>query len=352
MIPVVRVSGGPGARGRGAGRALAEAIHRSLSFYRGYLERRGVRPAGLPRLLDPYRSGAERRLPALLAEVDGLAAGADADPWEVLAVNAFEELEALFPEPSATPSLERCTSFSAVGPEGTLLAHNEQWYAGDVGNVAVVVVVPDEGPPFASPSIVACLPAVGMNAAGMGQGIMSLTATDDGQGVPRVLVSRHALQAGDRIDAERRAALQGRAGGYAHLFARAGGEAFTVETTARRAAVLDGPGPHTNHYLHPDLVEIGDPPSDGSRSRLDRTRELLRELPPRTPQEAMALLADHEGHPQPICLHPDPADGDEASAVVFSVICHLEERRMWVADGPPCTAPFEEVDLPELREVA
>jgi isopenicillin-N N-acyltransferase like protein len=352
VIPVVRVSGGPERRGREAGRGLAEPIHRSLSFYRGYLERRGVRPADLPRLLAPYRAAAERRLPALLAEVDALAGGADADPWEVLAVNAFEELEPLLPEPTTAPSLERCSSFSAIGPDGTILAHNEQWYAGDLGNAAVVVAVPNDGPPFASPTVVTCLPAVGMNAAGMGQAIMSLTASDDGEGVPRVLVSRHALGAVDRDDAGTRAGIEGRAGGYAHTFAATGGEAFTVETTARQVAVLEGPGPHTNHYLHPDLVEVGDPPSDGSRSRLDRTRALLQERPVRAPEDAMALLVDHEGDPQQICLHPDPAEGDETSAVLFSMVCHLEERRMWVADGPPCTAPFEELDLPELREVA
>ena len=54
----------------------------------------------------------------------------------------------------------------------TMLAHNEHWLAGDVGNVAVIVDMPDGGRvPVASPTIVCCLPAVGMNAHGAAQGI-------------------------------------------------------------------------------------------------------------------------------------------------------------------------------------
>jgi isopenicillin-N N-acyltransferase-like protein len=346
-MPVVRVEGTAAERGRAAGAALAEPIHRSLAFYRGFLERRGARIGDLPRLLGPYREAAERALPALVAEVDGLAEGAEAPPWEVFAVNAFEELEPLL-APAAAAPLERCTAFAVTGAEGTLLAHNEQWYAGDSGNAAVIIQRPDDGIGFVSPTVVTCLPAVGLNSAGLAQGIMSLTARDDGVGIPRVLVSRCALRAADREDLIRRATIGGRAGGYAHLVAREGGEAFTVETSTTEHAVLEGPDGHTNHYLDPELADRGET-SAGSTARLGRLRTLLAERDPRTPQDAMEVLRDHEGEPQAICLHPHPADGDEASSVLFSMVCHLEERRMWVAAGNPCTAPYEEIDI---REVA
>ena len=81
------------------------------------------------------------------------------------------------------------------GPGYTLLGHNEQWLAGDVGHVAVVVELPDDGPALVSPTLACCLPAVGMNEYRVAQGIQSLVANDDGVGIPRVLVSRHALVA-------------------------------------------------------------------------------------------------------------------------------------------------------------
>jgi isopenicillin-N N-acyltransferase like protein len=167
--PLVRAAGGPEERGRTIGAALAEPIHRSLDFYRRFLERRGVQAGMLPVLLRPYREAAEREMPDLLSEVDGLAAGAGADPWELFAVNAFEELEPLL-APVATARMERCTAFAITGPLGTVVGHNELWYAGDAGNAAVIVGVPSKGPAFASPTVVTCLPAVGMNSAGLAQG--------------------------------------------------------------------------------------------------------------------------------------------------------------------------------------
>jgi isopenicillin-N N-acyltransferase like protein len=339
-VAVVRTGGGPRERARAAGRALGERIHRSLSFYRGFLERRGVSPDDLPRLLDSSHVATGGAFPDLLEEIEGLAEGAGVPMWELMAANAWEELEPMLA--GAPVASDRCTAFAVTGPEGTVLAHNEQWYAGDAGNIAVVVSEPDDGPAFASPTVVTCLPAVGMNAAGLAQGVMSLSARTDGPGIPRVPVSSAALRSPDREELIRRAAVPGRSGGYAYVVAEAG-RPFTLETSASGQAVLDEAA-HTNHYLAPGLAPDGEV-SDGSVSRLDRLRVLLADRRPGTPEEAMDVLRDHRGDPQAICVHPDPGDGDEAVGVLFSMVCHVEERRMWVADGNPCTAPFDEIDL-------
>src|SRR5207249_12054572 len=86
-------------------------------------------------------------------------------------------------------------------------------------------------------------------------------------------------------------------------------------------------GPHTNHYLDPDLATLAPEPSGGSRARYDRLITLLEERRPATPPEAMDVLRDHESAPQPICLHPAEGDDDEAEAVLFSMACHVESRR-------------------------
>jgi isopenicillin-N N-acyltransferase like protein len=344
-LPVARAGGTAHERGAAVGEAFEAPIARSLDFYRGFLGRRGIRGPDLPRLLGTYREAAAAALPEMVAEIDGLAEGAAAPWWELFALNAFEELEPMLSAPAA---LERCTAFAAAGPEGTILGHNELWYAGDAGNVGMVVAETDHGPRFASPTVVTCLPAVGMNDAGVAQAIMSLSADDDGAGIPRVLVSRHALEAADLEDGARRAATPSRAGGYAHLFAASGGRTATVETSASRAAVLDGVAAHANHYLDPDLAASAPPPSPGRGSRLARVRALLAERSSIGPRDAMEVLGDHDGGPETICLHPDEADGDEASATLFAMVCQLEAGRMWVAPGNPCEVPFEEVDLGEV----
>jgi isopenicillin-N N-acyltransferase-like protein len=344
QIRVVTAEGrDPTARGRQIGRGLGDLIEGSIAFYNRYFERRGIRAQDLRDFLAPHLAAAESHLPLQTAIIKGMAEGAMVPFWQLFAVNAFEELEPLLHPQAAA---DRCSSFSVQGADFTLLGHNEQWLAGDLGNVAVVIERPGAGSPvLASPTIACCLSAVGMNEFGCAQAIQSLVASDDGVGVPRALVSRHSLEASDRLDAVRRADLPGRAGGYGHVFAFGGGDTFMVETSAHRASVLEGPGPHTNHYLDPDLAALSPEPSKGSMARYDRLMTLLEERRPSTPPEVMDVLRDHESSPQAICLHAEDGDDDDAETVLFSVVCHVESRRIWVAAGPPCSHPFEEIDL-------
>jgi isopenicillin-N N-acyltransferase-like protein len=347
-VRVVVARGDPLERGRTVGWELADLIRASLEFYWRYLVRRGVGAGELPGLLAPYLAAAERELPDLVELVTGMAEGAGVSFWELFCVNAFEELEPLLEGRSGRPVAprEHCSTVTISGPGYTLLGHNEQWLAGDVGHVAVVVELPDDGPALVSPTLACCLPAVGMNEYRVAQGIQSLVANDDGVGIPRVLVSRHALVASSPADALRRATLPGRAGGYGHSFAFGTGSAMNIETSATRYAVNGLPGSHTNHYTDPELAERAPPPSPGSLARLARLQTLVTERSPATPAAIGEILADHGGDgPQAICEHGDEAPADEASAVVFSMICDLDLGRMWVAPGSPCVTAYEEVDL-------
>jgi hypothetical protein len=60
-LRVVHAEGDAAARGRAIGEELGELIHRSLGFYRRYLDGLGVRE--LERTLAPYWAAAERALP-------------------------------------------------------------------------------------------------------------------------------------------------------------------------------------------------------------------------------------------------------------------------------------------------
>jgi len=372
-LRIVRAEGDPLQRGQHIGRELRDLVNESIDFYGRYMSRRGVSTQQLQELLTPYLVSAESVFPQFMATLKGMSAGATVPFLELFAVNAFEELEPLLeapeggtlflrrkegsfapkepndPRPATAPTIERCSSFAVTAPGVTLLGHNEQWLAGDLGNVAVVIDVPEDGSvPVASPTIVSCLPAVGVNGHGAAQGIGSLTAVDDHVGVPRVLVSRHTLEAADRDDAVRRAGTASRAGGYGHVLAFRGGGSIRIETTGNELAVLDGPGAHTNHYLDRRLASLGVEPSEGSRSRLARLDQLLVERRPGTPEAVMDVLRDHGPGPEAICLHPDPAEGDEATAVMFSMVADLEASRLWVAPGNPCRNDYMEIDLTGL----
>jgi isopenicillin-N N-acyltransferase-like protein len=357
-IRVVRTRGDGYTRGSQIGRELADMIGASVEFYHRYLERRGVSSEHLQDLLTPYLVAAETAYPDMTNVLKGMSVGATVPVLELFAINAFEELEPLLESPEGellflqrkegylVKPIEHCSSVAVRTPDGgTLLGHNEHWLAGDAENVAVVIDIPSDGRvPVASPTVVCCLPAVGVNGHGAAQGIGSLTASDDGVGVPRVFVSRSSLEARDRHDALARAAMPGRSGGYGHVYAFRDGDALTIETTGREHRVLDGPGPHTNHYQS-DLSGLAPEPSVGSQARLRRLRHLIDERPPATVEDLMEVMRDHDSAPQSICLHPDSEEGEEASACMFSMVCDVGAGRMWVAPGNPCTNPYHEIDL-------
>ena len=205
----------------------------------------------------------------------------------------------------------------------------------------------DDEVAIVAPASVGTVPLVGMNARGGALGLMSLTGADERVGVPRALLGRDGVEAVDRDDAVRRATRPNRAGGYSYMYAFRGGDAFTLEVTATRHGLVET-AVHTNHALDATVAEAAEAPSPGSLSRFDRTCALLRDDPPLTARDAMRILGDHGADGQDICAHPDPAEGDEGSAIQFGMVCDVEAGVMWLAPGQPCSTEFHELPLAEL----
>ena len=176
---VVRASGTPFERGRAIGRGLAESIDDSLRFVTRYLGSHGIPDRSLDHVLAPYVAASEAAMPDLVQQVRGMAEGAEQPFSRLMAANAFEEIYGQMELDTGTlRPLERCTDVVIEGPEGPLLGHTEQWYAGDDGAVGVVLDVADEGPAVLAPVVAGTLPLVGINEHGVAVGAMSLSARD------------------------------------------------------------------------------------------------------------------------------------------------------------------------------
>ena len=63
----------------------------------------------------------------------------------------------------------------------------------------------------------------------------------------------------------------------------------------------------------------------------------------------VAILADHEGQPQSICVHPDPAEGDEGSTILFAMVAEPARRSLTITSGHACTGEFETFSLDDFR---
>lgn len=139
-----------------------------------------------------------------------------------------------------------------------------------------------------------------------------------------------------------------RAGGYSYNFAFAGGATSSFETTATTAADLDGATVHTNHALDGTVATVCPAGSEGSVSRLARMQALTSGRETWTVEAACMLLADHGADGQDICVHPDPAEGPESSAIMFGMVADVANRTLWVAPGNPCRNGFEPYPLDDL----
>jgi isopenicillin-N N-acyltransferase-like protein len=104
---------------------------------------------------------------------------------------------------------------------------------------------------------------------------------------------------------------------------------------------------HTNHFASGRLSadDVGLWVMPDSPFRLERLREQLGGAASLSLKAVRQALADHAGHPSGVCCHPDERwDPLEQGETVASVLMDLDERRMWLADGRPCTAPYRELD--------
>ena len=165
-------------------------------------------------------------------------------------------------------------------------------------------------------------------------------------GVPRVLVSRSSLRRATATSDPRR----GRAGGYGHVFAFADGDLITIETSGKQDRLLEGPPHRTPTRVRDTRADRAASLGGEHGPARPAAGTLLAQRPPQTPQDLMEIMRDHHSGPQSICQHPEPAEGEEAAALLFSMIAEPGTRRMWVRPGNPCENEYEEIDLTSLTD--
>jgi isopenicillin-N N-acyltransferase-like protein len=198
---------------------------------------------------------------------------------------------------------------------------------------------------------------LGMNSHGIANVSNSVHSNDNRIGVPNVFVRRATLEARTLEEARDRGLLAARARGTNQFFADTGGRLWDLETSATAYALMDhsaaGFMAHANHYVSPDMLPYEGSTSAESPVRLATAERLLRDgvAAGEDPVELIArVLRTHEPSPdQRICGHPDPdaAPGDQGMTV-GSMICDLDERRLYACAGPPCENPYEVFEMDDV----
>ena len=347
--------------GRAVGEAAREQVLASVEFFRAdfpALTKGRLTFEEAERQAPAYADAARRWLPQYVEELEGLAEGSGVPFSRLLVLNCGEEFtadEPTAPAPVHSPhSGDHCTAVAVVSGGRHIVGHNMDWYVIDaVNNVLFDLTGPDgtrvmglAGAPY--------LLMLGMNNHGVGNVSNSVHSTDNRVGVPNVFVRRSSLDARTLEEARDRGLLAARARGTNQFFADTGGRLWDLETSATAYDLADhtaaGFMAHSNHYASPAMQPFEGYGGGESEVRLATAERLLAEglAAGDDPVDLVArVLRTHDPSPDDcICGHPDPAQPPaDQGMTVGSLICDLDERRMYACAGPPCENEYQVFEM-------
>jgi isopenicillin-N N-acyltransferase-like protein len=360
-FPHVRVDGDARERGRSYGEQARDRVRRSVEAYREvFAAYSGWEWPRVTEYAQAYASAIETFEPAYLAEMRGIAEGAAVEESDVLAINVRTEV--MFAAKAREVADRRpgeCSAF-AVTPRRsadghTLIGQNWDWLLHSADTVVVLEVEQDGRPDFVTVVEAGLLAKTGMNSSGIGLVTNALVSdADRGEpGIPYHVALRAILDAETISDAHAVLQRGSRSSSANYLIAHADGLAVNIEAAPgdfRRLSLTfptDGLIVHTNHFTSQALVgsDVGLWVMPDSPFRLQRLTEQVSRIAALSIGDFRSALADHANHPSGVCCHPDPRwPVLEQGETVASVLMDLDGRRMWLADGRPCTAPYRELD--------
>ena len=321
------------AQGRSYGAAVAHVLADLWASYLRVFERRaGVSEAAALRKAEAVLGLVHGWRPALVAEMEGVAAGAGVAIEVISALNARSEIV----------TGAECTTVGRAGTATPWLAQNWDWF-GDVPERCVVVVRPG----FTTFTEAGILAKVGLNADGLALTLNMLIHESDRRAslaVPAHLLIREILgscrtvaDAVDLVGSVRVAAS------FCLTVASGSGEAAIIEMTPAGTACLapegDGLLAHANVIEAPALAG-GDRGPDAAASMI--RLEALRRIRPQSLDEARAALSSHADGPGSICRHDEvQPDGLPDGGTVASVLMDPQAGTLLAGCGPACCADLE-----------
>jgi isopenicillin-N N-acyltransferase like protein len=332
VIPLIRASGTHAEAGACIGQKARDAIRRQTE--------------GLDLDIDlvlRYRAPAVKYLPWVVEELDAVAAVAEVDPLRLFAASVEELHSARAPEEAPA----RCTDLAATpaitADSHLLVGHNNDLTAGEEQDVVAIEWRVEDEPTIFTLGIGPWI-SVGWNEAGLSVTGNEVAPRDEGIGVPRLLQIRDVLTRTTLAEAVKAILHPARASSYNWVVGQ-GDFVVSIEGSATAgegiAPAPDGTLAHTNHYVHPEMLDYeASERVDGSATRLRRARELLSEAlgEPITRTRLRAILSDHENAPDSLCRHGHrPGEAQ----TVFWCIADVTARTVMYGRGNPCDSEAE-----------
>jgi predicted choloylglycine hydrolase len=284
-------------------------------------------------------AGIGRLAPDLLAELRGLAEGADLPLAEIVCCNHYNP---------GGPTVG-CTPMAvAAGPDGPILAKNNDGAATEERRFVVHATKPDRGLPVTTVTYAGWLSGLdAANAAGLALGHASVGSIFPRPG-PRIDIRlwsygllRECRTTSEFLARLGAAPLTGK--GFNVVAVDRAGTTAVVEAAVPVLARRDEDAPFvfaTNHYVTAELREADRRTPRGkevSTYRFGYLKWVAETEPPGSLADIQRILASHE--PWAPCRHGGP----HGSVTLWSMIALPRDGRLLLAAGPPCRTPYEEL---------
>jgi isopenicillin-N N-acyltransferase like protein len=356
QFPIIRVGGEPKQRGFDHGRLLRERVALGVERYMerfahfSKLDRAAARREAV-RYIEPIREYD----PAILAEIEGIAEGAEVPFEDVLAMNCRSEL--MF----GSSVIMECSSFAlqpSVTEDGhTYVGQNWDWAPDIVETLAVVAIRQEpEKPDVVLLDEAGVVGRMGFNTSGVALCTNTLIADQERpDGVPYNVLLRGVLNT-RRLDEAIGAVIRPpRAICSNYMIGDAGGQTMDVEVAPDQfdyVVPYQGIITHGNHFAGPRM-QVRDRSVEkwpDSLYRECRIRELLEpHAPAISVDHMMTALRDRFGHPHAVSRHADQNQGRfDQLQTVASLIVDCNDRACWIAAGPPDVGEYTRYDLDDL----
>lgn len=281
-----------------------------------------------------------------LAELRGIARGANLSTEQIFAMNALTDLRdtLAFGDMATWPVDQECSSF-VIHKDRTAEQHTLCGQTWDLAtdNMPFVLGVhrkPAGRPETWSLTTVGCLSLIGLNSEGIAVGTTNIRTKDSRLGVGYLQIIHKALGQRSLNDVEHAIVDAPRAGAHYYYAVGEQGRAIAVECTAtiaRTTQVSSGYYVHCNHILDAEEKTLeASTPMASSLCRQSRMGSLIGETRrPITVEDTQRFLADHQDGNNAICRHDYAGISSNGSIVI-----EPETRRAWACHGQACTATW------------
>lgn len=363
-FPFLRSQGTASNVGRAHGEAFSAQVRASVAACRRRVEEVLDQPwSAAMQFARDQRTHLSELDAGLIAEMEGIAEGADLDPLAIVALHVRTALSRMVERsrdaasPSSDPTSDglECTTI-AVLPEATasgrtLAAQNWDMHASYQPRTVVIEQHIDGEPGLMFVTEAGMVFSHGMNDAGLvmlGNALHSHLGGPPDQGVPVQVARRRAMRTSSVAAGRHELEVLDRAHSVNHLLADTDGAAVDLEFVPGRiydVAPDDGILVHTNHFLNQqaldEQVELTMRVRTDSRHRADRARSFLGGRAGRIDiADLQQLLRDHDGSPECVCRHHDEKAPPTATSTVSSTVFDPAAGRLWNAPSPSCvTSP-------------